>query len=93
MFDPFYIVVALTFVVVISILVAAHELGHYWFARLFGMEVEAFAVNVGGIRATDLSSRLKKPLAKNSRPNMDRSPIRRTSHRHPATSYRPRNSQ
>jgi regulator of sigma E protease len=31
----------------ISILVAAHEYGHYYFARLFGMGVEEFAIGMG----------------------------------------------
>jgi regulator of sigma E protease len=53
---------ALTFLLVITVLVAVHELGHFWFARLFGMEVKAFAVMMGGIRKTDLTSRLSKPL-------------------------------
>lgn len=43
MFDPFLIISGLTFAVVVTILVAAHELGHYWFARLFGMQVDAFS--------------------------------------------------
>lgn len=39
--------VALVFVTMISILVAAHELGHYLFARLFNMGVEEFAIGFG----------------------------------------------
>jgi len=35
------------FVLMISILVAAHEFGHYLFARLFGMGVEEFAIGFG----------------------------------------------
>jgi len=42
-----YAEVALTFVVMISILVAAHEFGHYIFARLFNMGVEEFAIGFG----------------------------------------------
>lgn len=42
-----YLLIGITFVVMISILVAAHELGHYLFARLFGMGVEEFAVGFG----------------------------------------------
>lgn len=38
----------LTFLLMLGILVAAHELGHYLFARLFGMGVEEFAVGMGG---------------------------------------------
>jgi regulator of sigma E protease len=53
--------VGITFLVVITILVAVHELGHYLFARLCGMHVEAFAVMVGGIRKTDLTQYLRKP--------------------------------
>lgn len=51
-----------TFLVVITILVAVHELGHFWFARMFGMEVKAFAVMMGGIRKTDLRPLLRQPL-------------------------------
>lgn len=39
--------VGVVFVTMISILVAAHELGHYLFARLFGMGVEEFAIGFG----------------------------------------------
>src|SRR5579885_2732160 len=35
------------FLVMISALIAAHELGHYLFARLFGMGVEEFAIGFG----------------------------------------------
>ncbi|MEZ0325027.1 MAG: RIP metalloprotease [Fimbriimonas sp.] len=42
-----YTTVALVFVLMISVLVAAHELGHYLFARLFGMGVEEFAIGFG----------------------------------------------
>lgn len=51
------------FLLVITILVAVHELGHYWVARLCGMKVDAFAVMMGGIRKTDLKPWLEKPLA------------------------------
>ncbi len=42
-----YTTVAVVFLLMISILVAAHELGHYLFARLFGMGVEEFAIGFG----------------------------------------------
>lgn len=38
---------ALTFVVMISALVAVHEFGHYLFARIFKMGVEEFAIGFG----------------------------------------------
>lgn len=38
---------AIVFLTMISILVAAHEYGHYFFARLFGMGVEEFAIGMG----------------------------------------------
>ncbi|MBC8063480.1 MAG: site-2 protease family protein [Chlorobia bacterium] len=41
------LVTAVVLVVMLSILVAAHELGHYLFARLFGMGVEEFAIGFG----------------------------------------------
>lgn len=56
------ITVALAFLAVITVLVAFHELGHFWFARMFGMKVNAFAVMMGGVRKTDLKEHLKKPL-------------------------------
>lgn len=37
----------LIFLFVVTLLVAAHELGHYLFARLFRMEVEEFAIGFG----------------------------------------------
>jgi regulator of sigma E protease len=37
----------LTFLTVVTALVAAHELGHYLFARWFKMEVEEFAIGFG----------------------------------------------
>ena len=47
MFDPFYLLVAVVFLSIITVLVAAHELGHYLFARMFGMGVEDFAIGFG----------------------------------------------
>src|SRR5579862_8513403 len=38
---------AVVFLAMISVLVAAHEYGHYVFARLFGMGVEEFAIGMG----------------------------------------------
>ena len=38
---------AVTFLVMISLLVAAHEYGHFLLARLFGMDVEEFAIGFG----------------------------------------------
>jgi regulator of sigma E protease len=37
----------IAFITLISVLVAAHELGHYLFARLFRMGVEEFAIGFG----------------------------------------------
>ena len=42
-----YIGYGVVFLTMISILVAAHELGHYVFARLFNMGVEEFAIGFG----------------------------------------------
>ncbi len=39
--------VGVVFLAMICILVAAHEYGHYLFARLFGMGVEEFAIGMG----------------------------------------------
>lgn len=56
---------ALSFIIVLPILVFVHELGHFWVARLFGMKVDALAVMIGGIRKTDLKPFLKQPMVKN----------------------------
>jgi regulator of sigma E protease len=37
----------LFFLLLVTVLVAAHELGHFMFARLFKMEVEEFAIGLG----------------------------------------------
>ncbi len=50
------------FLLVITVLVFVHELGHFWAAKAFGMHVDAFAVMMGGIRKTDLRSHLEKPM-------------------------------
>lgn len=47
MFDPFYILVAIIFLTIVTVLVAAHELGHYLFARWFRMGVEEFSIGFG----------------------------------------------
>jgi regulator of sigma E protease len=62
MLDPYILLTGLTFLVMMTVLIAAHEYGHYLFARMFGMEVDAFALMLGGVRKTDLASRLEKPL-------------------------------
>ena len=49
--------------VVLTVLVYVHELGHYLFARWFGMRVNAFAIFMGGYRKTDLSPYLERPIA------------------------------
>lgn len=54
-----------TFLWLMTLLVVVHELGHYLFARLFGMKVHAFAVFMGGVRKTDLRPYLEKPLSSN----------------------------
>lgn len=50
------------FVLVLTVLVAVHELGHYLAARMYGMKVDAFAVFLGGLRKTDLTGFLPQPL-------------------------------
>jgi regulator of sigma E protease len=57
-----YFGTAANFLIIITVLVFVHELGHYWFARMCGMDVEAFAVMMGGIRETDLEQHLPKKL-------------------------------
>ncbi|MBS1715132.1 MAG: site-2 protease family protein [Armatimonadetes bacterium] len=54
---------ALLIVAILPILVAVHELGHFWVARACGMHVDAFAVMMGGIRKTRPSELGAKPMA------------------------------
>jgi len=42
-----WLLTAVVFLLMISVLVAAHEYGHFLFARLCGMEVEEFAIGMG----------------------------------------------
>ncbi len=51
------------FVALLTVLVAAHELGHFLAARAFGMGVDAFAIFMGGVRATKLDDLVERPLA------------------------------
>jgi regulator of sigma E protease len=44
---PHILLIAFEMMVMICVLVAAHEYGHYLFARLFGMGVEEFAIGFG----------------------------------------------
>ena len=57
-----YAMTAVNFMIIITLLVFVHELGHFWFAKLFGMKVDSFAVMVGGIRKTDLEVGLPKRM-------------------------------
>src|SRR5262245_26383873 len=41
------LIAIVVFLVMLSVLVAAHELGHYLFARMFNMGVEEFAIGFG----------------------------------------------
>lgn len=45
--DWFTLQFILMLALMLSLLVTAHEFGHYWFAKLFGMDVEEFAVGFG----------------------------------------------
>lgn len=47
LFDPSVILAVVVFLVMISVLVAAHEYGHFVAAKLFGMSVEEFAIGFG----------------------------------------------
>jgi len=58
-----YLQTAVVLTLVLTVLVAVHELGHFWFARAFGMKVDAFAVMMGGIRQTSLKDRLVGRMA------------------------------
>lgn len=57
-----YVQTGIVFLLIITVLVAVHELGHYLFARAYGMHVNAFAVMMGGLRSTDLDPYLPKKL-------------------------------
>ena len=48
MFD-FIVNYIFLFLLIISVLVTIHELGHYWAARLFKIKIGAFAVGLGPI--------------------------------------------
>ncbi len=45
---PYVLFVGLTYVTMLMVLVAAHEYGHYVFARLFGMGAEEFSIGMFG---------------------------------------------
>jgi len=45
--DWHYLIVAPVFLLMVTLLVAAHEYGHYLFAKLNGMDVEEFAIGFG----------------------------------------------
>lgn len=57
-----YAQTAVTFLAIITVLVGVHELGHFWFARMFGMHVDAFAIMMGGVRRTNLSEFVENKL-------------------------------
>src|ERR1700722_2710391 len=42
-----YLIVIPVFLIMVTFLVAAHEYGHFLFARLNGMEVEEFSIGLG----------------------------------------------
>lgn len=68
----YYLLVAIVFVVMISILVAAHEFGHYLFARMFNMGVEEFAIGFGkNPLVTYARRRYTVPLAPGQNPFED----------------------
>jgi len=45
--DLHYLIVAPVFLLMVTVLVAAHEYGHFLFAKLNGMDVEEFAIGLG----------------------------------------------
>lgn len=58
-----YAITAVVIMAMLTVIVIAHELGHYLFARMFGMHVNAFAIMMGGVRKTDLKEYLETPMA------------------------------
>jgi len=45
-----YLLSGLSFILMLTVLVAVHEYGHFIFARMFGMKVKSFNVFIGGLR-------------------------------------------
>jgi regulator of sigma E protease len=58
-----FLLTVLIGLVVLTVLVYVHELGHYLFAKACGMRVNAFAIFMGGVRKTGLAQWLEKPQA------------------------------
>ena len=62
--------VGLVYVTMLLVLVAAHEFGHYLFARLFGMAAEEFAIGMGGKKPIVYGRRrYVVPVAKGENPS------------------------
>jgi regulator of sigma E protease len=60
-----WVITVVVFVIMVSVLVAAHEYGHFLFARLLGMEVEEFSIGMGNPAFTWMA---KKGTKYNLRP-------------------------
>ena len=56
---PFYALVGVTYLTMLMLLVAAHEMGHYLAARMFGMGAEEFSVGMFGRRPLAILGRRK----------------------------------
>jgi regulator of sigma E protease len=72
-----YVWVGVVFVTMISVLVAAHELGHYLFARLFNMGVEEFAIGFGKNPLVVWGKRFYRlPLLEGQNPGIEAAPAK-----------------
>jgi regulator of sigma E protease len=72
-----YVWVGVVFVTMISVLVAAHELGHYLFARLFNMGVEEFAIGFGKKPLVVWGKRFYRlPLLEGQNPGIEAAPAK-----------------
>lgn len=43
----FLTIYVIPFLVIITVLIFVHEFGHYWFAKKYGVQVEAFSIGMG----------------------------------------------
>jgi len=74
-----YILTAVVLVVMFSVLVAAHELGHYLFARVFNMGVEEFAIGFGKPQLVTWMKRVYRvPLRSGEVPEIHHDEVSRT---------------
>src|SRR5579859_4472111 len=59
--DPYILITIPVLLTMITLLVAAHEYGHYLFARLFKMDIEEFSIGFGHMPSGFAKALGKKP--------------------------------